>query len=182
MVPSRFLPLLLLGITQFTAAITNDFVPLSCNSQLSTAPCVSWVTTFGTGSSFTGLVQIDCGTCVLMDHSGPSLSFLSGLDIIGKLVFPNTATYKLTIYATSITVQGELDLQSTLTPVTGTPNIHIIMMGQSDTQVFRPVGENAGACPTDDLFGNCRIGRKAITVAGGKVTCTSFYCFILELW
>jgi hypothetical protein len=173
---SRIVPMSLwvLALACGVTAITNDFVPLSCNSQLSTAPCVSWIATFGSFSTFTTKVQINCGICILMDHAGPSLTFLQGIDIIGKLVFPNGALpYQITIYATSITVQGNLDLQSTYTPVTGTPNIHIVMLGQSDTEFFRPVGENFGACPTDDLFGNCRVGRKAITVAGGQVTCTS---------
>jgi hypothetical protein len=108
-----------------------------------------------------------------MDHPGPEVTFLQGIDIIGKLVFPSDEPQDpITFYTTSITVQGELDLQSTLTPVTGTPNVQFIMTGEKDKQAFRPVGENIGACSTYDFSGNCPVGRKAITVAGGKVTRT----------
>jgi hypothetical protein len=71
-----------------------------------------------------------------------------------------------------ITVQGEFDLQATQTAIDGVPNIRITMIGTNATQRFQPLYENAAACPTDDLFGNCIVGLKAITVAGGKVTCT----------
>jgi G8 domain len=160
-------------LASIASALINDFLPLSCNRQLSTAPCVSWIATYGSNNSFTTTVQIDCGNCVLMDHPGPDITFFQGIDIIGKVVFSNDAPQDpITIYTTSITVQGELDLQSTSTSVTGTPNIHIIMTGKRDKQAFRPVGENIGACSMYDFSGNCPVGRKAITVAGGKVTST----------
>jgi hypothetical protein len=166
---SQVTTLVFVAISVGVSALTNDFVPLSCNANIATKPCSPWTTVFGTANTFTSTVQIACGTCVLMDHPGPQLSLLNGIDIVGKLIFPNNGSYSLTIYTASITVQGELDLQSTLTSVTGTPKIRIIMIGLNDNQVFRPVNENAAACPTDDLFGNCKIGRKAITVAGGNV-------------
>ena len=153
-------------------ALTNDFVPLSCNANIASAPCSSWTSVYGTGLTFTNRVQVPCGTCVRMDHPGPQVTFLDGIDIIGKLIFPNNSTYTITINTASITVQGELDLQSTVTPITGTPRIRIIMIGLNSNQVFTPVNENAGACPTDNLFGTCKIGSKAITVAGGRVICT----------
>jgi hypothetical protein len=92
------------------------------------------------------------------------------VSIIGKLVFPNDGSYTLTINTASIIVQGELDLQATQTPVTGTPMIRIVMIGMDKNLSFIPVNENANAC--QGFFGNCKVGQKSITVAGGKVTRT----------
>jgi hypothetical protein len=148
---------------------TTDFIPLSCNNNLSTATCNSWVSIFGSSSTFTNQVVIPCGTCITMDHPGPQLSLLSGINIIGKLIFPNDGSYQLTINTASIIVQGELDLQSTQTPVTGTPMIRIVMIGSDASLNFFPINENVNAC--DGFLGSCKVGFKSITVAGGRVNC-----------
>jgi hypothetical protein len=160
-----FLVLSLIAIT----GATNDFVPLSCNNNVTNVICDSWTTIFGSTSTFTSLVTIPCGTCVTMDHPGPQLSLLSGINIIGKLIFPNDGSYALTINTANIIVQGELDVQATQTPVTGTPMIRIVMIGLDPDQSFIPVNENANAC--QGLLGSCKVGHKSITVAGGKVNC-----------
>ena len=146
----------------------NDFVPLSCNDDVATAECNSWTSLFGSSSAFTNQIIIPCGTCVQMNHPGPQISLLGGIDIIGKLIFPNDGKYTLTINTASIIVQGELDMQSTQTPITGTPLIRIVMIGFDKKLSFRPYGENANACANFD----CEIGFKSITVAGGKVNRT----------
>jgi hypothetical protein len=137
----------------------DDFVPLSCNNVISN--CNSWTTIFGSVAEHTSKIIVPCGTCVTMDHPGPELTLQDGIDIQGKLVFPDN--YSITLRTTSIVVQGELDMTSTKV-VDGTPNIQIIMIGDNSLQKFTPVGENAGACG-----GDCVMGKKAIVVAGGKV-------------
>ena len=135
-----------------------DFVPLSCNAVFST--CVPWSKTFGTGATQVARVVVKCGACITMDHPGPTLTLQNGLDIQGKLVFPDN--YKLQIQSPLIVVQGELQMQASK-PVDGVPSIRFIVTGSSD-QFFTPIGSNANACG-----GSCNVGKKSITVAGGKV-------------
>lgn len=170
--------ILLLPLGLVSAA--NDFVPLSCNDNLATALCNTWTSLFGTASTFTSQIIIPCGTCIQMNHAGPELSLLGGINIIGKLIFPNNGVYSLTINTATIIVQGELDIQSTQKPVSGTPLIRIVMIGFDEKLSFRPVNENANACP--DL--NCEVGFKSITVAGGKVnrTCAIYCCIPFHSW
>jgi hypothetical protein len=167
----------LFGIVQ--SQLTNDFVPLACNANLDNVPCISWRTIYGNSDTFTNQVIIPCGTCIVMDYPGPQLSLLRGINIIGKLIFPDSVLlYKITIYTASIIVQGELDMQSTKQPITGTPLITFIMIGLDETLSFRPVNENANAC-VSTVTGNCLVGFKSITVAGGTVKCT---CCIYEYY
>ena len=161
---------LLLWLTAHVSAI-QDFVPLSCNSNLGTTACGSWTTIFGAAKEFANRVIVDCGTCITMDHPGPELTLTGGIDIRGKLVFPDA--YSLTLRTAMITVQGELQLTSTSKAVDGTPLIRIIMIGTDTEQTFTPVGENSAACVSGtNVSGLCKVGKKAITVAGGKVNRT----------
>lgn len=139
---------------------TADFVPLACNSNLSTSTCNSWSVKFGVAAIQSKRVIIGCGECITMDHPGPSLTLLDGLDIQGKLVFPNN--YKLEVKSPLILVQGELEMQANK-PVDGKPSIKFLMTSDS-VQYFTPIGVNANACS-----GSCAAGKKAIVVAGGKV-------------
>jgi hypothetical protein len=145
----------------------DDFVPLSCNNAV--LDCDSWTTVFGNVAAHTSRVVVPCGTCVTMDHPGPVLTLQDGIDIQGKLVFPDN--YSLMVQTTSIVVQGQLDMTSTKL-VDGTSTIRIRMIGDNKLQTFTPIGENAGACG-----GDCVIGKKAIVVAGGKV---NRKCTIIE--
>ena len=165
--------LLMLVFSVVTSVVIQDFVPLSCNSNMTA--CVSWTQIFGTAAEFPFRVIIDCGTCITMDYPGTELMLAAGIDVRGKLVFPDG--YALTLRTAMITVQGELDMTASKA-VDGTPMIHIIMIGSDTNQTFTPVGENAAACVQDSFFGNCKVGKKAITVAGGKVNCT--YWWILS--
>lgn len=140
----------------------RDFVPLSCNSRLSSASCTPWSTYVGTSSRHNEMVTIECGDCVIMDHASDTLSLLDGLDVRGKLVFPDN--YKLNIEATMILVQGELEMMASK-PVDGSPNVMITMIGEDDLS-FEPHDVNSGAC----LGEPCKVGKKGIVVAGGKVT------------
>ena len=141
---------------------TADFAPLTCNNNLAAATCLSFSDTFGDDAVQTERVIIDCGTCITMDHPGPTLSLLDGIDIRGKLVFPNR--YKLTMESTIIAVQGELEMTS-VKQVNGKPDVVFVMTGEQDT-FFEPHGSNSEACDGD----LCKAGKKAIVVAGGKVT------------
>lgn len=147
--------------TQTRQLLMEDFVPLSCNSNLNLTPCVSWTSVFGNEVLFENRVIVDCGVCIKIDMT--ELVLPQGLDIRGKIVVPENHT--LALQTSSITVQGELEIHST-SPVKGTPWIRIVMIGDQE-QTFEPVGENAGKCDAD-----CNVDRNAITVAGGKVNRT----------
>ena len=141
----------------------RDFVPLSCNSNLIKAPCKSWSSTFGTAITYSTRIVIPCGQCIRMDLQGGSLTLQQGIDIAGKLVFPDG--YKINLSASIISIQGELEIQATKT-VDGIPNIKFTMIGNFD-KTFTPIGENARAC---NGVATCAVGKKVIVVAGGKVT------------
>lgn len=141
---------------------TNDFQPLGCNKDLDTAVCQGWSERYGVGTSFSSKVTIICGECIVFDLQSPTVNLASGLEIRGKLVFPDD--YEITLITSSIVVLGELEMTSTR-PVGGAPAIKILLTGQ-DNDSFEPTGPNIDAC-----HGNpCSIGKKAFAVAGGKVT------------
>jgi hypothetical protein len=145
----------------------DDFVPLSCNANLPQATCVGWSVYFGTSAVHNARLLVRCGDCVTMDF-GPSLTLNDGLDIHGKLVFPEN--YSITLYTAGIVVMGELEMQSTRAPITGTPLIRFVMIADDENRAFVPVGENAAACGRLALAGSsCLVGKKSITVAGGKM-------------
>jgi G8 domain len=141
----------------------KDFGPLTCNANLDAAPCTSWSSKFGTASSYSTRLVIPCGECITMDLISESLDLLAGIDIIGKLIFPDG--YKLSLSSSVIVIQGELEMTATKT-VDGIPNIKITMIGNND-KFFTPVDINAGAC---NKAVSCAVGQKGIVVAGGKVT------------
>lgn len=98
-----------------------------------------------------------------MDVAGGSLALLAGLEILGKLVFPDG--YKLSLTANVVIVQGELEMTATKA-VDGTPNIKVTMVGSVD-HTFTPIDANLRAC---DGSTTCSVGKKGIIVAGGKVS------------
>jgi hypothetical protein len=104
-----------------------------------------------------------------MDHATADLQLNAGIDIIGKLVFPDG--YKLNLRSTLIVIQGELHMTSTK-QVTGVPDVRFTMIGNDATLTFTPVGNNANNCKN---VPTCTAGKKAIIVAGGKVT--RKFCF-----
>lgn len=148
------------------------FVPLSCNSKLQSVRCGSWVAKYGTASTHRKLIVIPCGQCITMDYystSGsstnpPLLILEAGIDIVGKLVFPNN--YRINLRTSMIVVQGELQMTSRK-PVDGTPDIAILMIGNRN-ETFAAQYESKNICPNN----RCLAGKKAITVAGGKITGT----------
>jgi G8 domain len=141
----------------------KDFKPLTCNSALATAQCVPWTTKFGTSTVYPARIAIPCGECVTMNLAGGNVYWQSGIDIIGKLVFPNG--YKVTVTTPVIAIQGELEMTASKT-VDGIPNIKFTMVGVND-KFFAPIDVNARAC---NGAATCNVGKKSIVVAGGKVT------------
>jgi G8 domain len=151
----------------------KDFLTLTCNANLASASCQKWTVKIGTSNTYTNLVIVPCGECITMDYIGSStLNLLGGIDIQGRLVFPDG--YKVNVTTPMIIVQGELIMTATK-PVDGIPNIKISMIGQDEKQSFTPIDSNAKACN----FGaaTCIVGKKAIVVAGGKVN-SKFMSFI----
>jgi hypothetical protein len=146
--------------------VDRDLVPLSCNANIDRAACLNWSSRFGTNSVFSTRFVVPCGECVVMDLFG-NVTFNDGLDIVGKLVFPDG--YRVNVYSTLIVVQGVLDVRAT-GAVTGIPSIQFVMIGDNLDTVFTPVDANANACGTS----TCSAGKKAIVVAGGTVNRKSF--------
>ena len=141
----------------------NDFVPLSCNANVASASCGTWTSRFGSGATVSSRVIIPCGQCITMNHPGPSLTLQDGIDIQGKLVFPNTQA-NLIINTPLVVVQGLLEMRASK-PVDGIPSIRFILTGGNE-QTFTPVGSNANACGG----GKCSVGKKSFTVAGGRLS------------
>ena len=153
-------------------ATTTDFVPLSCNNFFS--PCTLWTTKFGTKTVHTARLFIECGECVVMDHPGPVLTLNNGVDIRGKLqIIKSSSDPALIIKATMVVVQGELEMRVTK-EVDGKPLVKFVLEGESNMS-FTPILENRDACGGSQ----CSVGKKAITVAGGKVE--SKYCCAFEI-
>lgn len=150
--------------------IDADFQPLPCNANLDKARCVPWSTLFGHNLTWVKRIVIPCGTCVTMDlASGGTLTLNDGLDIQGKLVFPDNG-YRLTVYSTLIAVQGELVMIST-SAVNGNPSLHVILTGQDDQYFSTADSVNKNACNGGSM---CYAGKKVIVIAGGQVTSKYF--------
>lgn len=145
---------------------TEFFAPLNCNDG-ELDECVNFSDWYDPSiRTYENMFTIDCGICVVMDDripSGVTFDFLGGLDIQGKLVFPepSDSSYRLRIRTPTIIVQGELEMSATK-EVDGEPNYIFRMTGDQDYS-FQPADNNAAIGLTD-------VGKRAITVAGGKVT------------
>lgn len=140
----------------------SDFVPLECNANLDTAPCASWTSKFGDNGTYEARIVIPCGECVRMNYSGGILTLNGGLDVQGKLEFPDSGP-AIEVVSTMIAVQGELKITSTKS-VDGKPMVKLTMIGQ-EVLSFTPIGNNANKCGG----ATCDAGKKSIVVAGGKV-------------
>ncbi|EEC45131.1 predicted protein [Phaeodactylum tricornutum CCAP 1055/1] len=140
--------------------LARGFVPLSCNANIDNSKCSSFIDTFGTNSVHASRLVVPCGTCVSMDHPGPLLTLNDGIDIQGKLVFPDG--YRLTVNTNLVLVQGELEMKSSKA-VDGIPDVTFVLQGSSISS-FEPIDSNTGNCG-----GSCDTGARSITVAGGKV-------------
>mmetsp|Transcript_28188 Transcript_28188/g.33374 ORF Transcript_28188/g.33374 Transcript_28188/m.33374 type:complete len:219 (+) Transcript_28188:176-832(+) len=93
-----------------------------------------------------------------MDIAGAELLLKGGLDIQGKLLFPDG--YKLILKTTHIVVQGELEMTATRA-VTESPDVEFILFGKDSLLKFNPLAPNSNM--------NRSVGKKSITVAGGTI-------------
>jgi hypothetical protein len=176
--------LLLLLLPNVAVGLVRDFVPLSCNKPMAAATattCQTWTAVFGRATSFANRLVVDCGTCVILKPtSAVSLTLLNGIDIRGKLIVDSHgARAPIRIETSMIVVQGELEMTATSKIVDRKPLIYIKMIGTNDNEAFTPIGENAKACQnvtatigSSSSSQTCKVGRKSITVAGGKVKST----------
>lgn len=138
----------------------DDFRPLACNDGISSAQCSPWSSMFS--SAPLNEIVIPCGLCVTMDVTGV-LSLPAGLDIQGKLVFPDGVN--LTLRAPYVRVQGELQMFSSKIP-NGQEDVKFIIYGVDETVTsFIPADSNRNVCGG---FA-CQAGKKPIVVAGGKL-------------
>jgi G8 domain len=141
------------------------FVALSCNKNLANVRCQSFISRFGTGSIKDSLVTIPCGECYNMDHRFAMVMFRKGLDIQGRLVFPEG--YSVHVVSPLIVVQGELVIRAATKPINGTEQVRFTLIGEDEKQTFTPIGDNANKCTGRNA--TCEIGKKAFVVAGGKI-------------
>jgi hypothetical protein len=141
----------------------KDFVTLECNEFLHVAYCNPWSSHFGTDDVHTSRIIIQCGECILMDHPGDMLVLEDGIDIHGKLVFPEN-NGKLTVKSPFVTVQGELEIHATNKVLDGDFRYKFEMTGE-ESHYLEPIEENADACKGK----KCKVGKKVIVVAGGKI-------------
>lgn len=143
----------------------KDFRPLKCNEAIEMENCRSWKHFFGSRAVFDERVVVPCGRCFTMNTPRDTLTFTDGLDIQGKLVFPDGLA--LTVYTPAIIVQGVLEVNAFSKPIDGNPLIRFVMTGEQENS-FDPIEENANACYG---MNSCFVGPKSITVAGGRVSC-----------
>ena len=156
----------------------HNFVPLDCNQQFTKN--TTWTDFFGSDQiRYNRVLTIPCGVQVEMDFDGPRLLLRKGLEIQGKLTFPENPDQSLTILAPHIAIYGELEILATSKPVDGQFMYKFEMIGHDD-HYLKPMGENVGACTGNQ----CNVGKKVIAVAGGKLNGTEnyYYCrlFFIE--
>jgi len=151
--------LCILNATHESRAAMGNFEPLDCNPvSFNGVTCSSWETKFGSSLTHNNLVIIPCNECIRMDIAGAELLLNGGLDIQGKLLFPDG--YKLILKTTHIVVQGELEMTASRA-VTDSPDVEFILFGKDTSLKFNPLAPNSKL--------NSSVGKKSITVAGGRI-------------
>lgn len=130
----------------------NMFGHLSCNDSFQA--CEPWSAQGYDPAS--GTVVIPCGKCITMDASEDLLSLPNGLNIEGKLVFPDG--YKIIIETPYIVVQGELEMTSTRA-TSGQEDVQIIMTSL-------PEGEDVYFTPHGGMDSK-KLGTRPVAVMGG---------------
>ena len=144
----------------------GGFVALPCNTPM--GECVSWSDQAYDPSA--GMVTIPCGTCVIMDDVGPTLSIENGIDVVGKLVIPDGK--RITITTPFFYVQGILEMTSTRA-TSGEEDVKISLTSTDDNMSHSLVphdmanifSNNANMCPST----GCNVGNRPFVVAGGQL-------------
>lgn len=145
----------------------KEFGPLSCNANLISEGDCS--TADGGGVSLSSLVNntvsgeevvIPCGVCVSVDYDDNSVvDWDGGLNILGKLYVPSTAS--LTLRVRYVFVQGMLTMDA---PDSGS-TVKFRLFGTDSESLF-PAQDNELAC---DMTDGCSVGKKPFVIAGGQV-------------
>ena len=111
-----------------------------------------------------GIIRITCGACVdfFITDLSTALITLGGINFIVHLNRPDTS--QVAIETPFVYVQVKLAIAQIASDVTGTPNMRITMIGDTENLSF-PHNENSASCPSE----GCNVGTKAIIVSGGSV-------------
>ena len=158
----------------------GPFAESSCNSGVDAAPC-SGIDSFLSASGIdpsTSEVLIPCGSCVSFDATDGSVyDFPRGLNVVGKLRVPESASFELR--TKFVLVQGILRMDppsDAKIPRSDGAVVKVVLTG-TDAVTFSPdpLTDNGAACPA----GGCSIGTKPFAVAGGTLF-SSMYLRSLE--
>jgi len=164
-IPSGLPPLLLLlGATPRRLAWAN-FLPMHCNLPL-LDPDTSCVSFSSMNYDTAQKVEIECGTCVVMDAYGDELMLEGGLDVVGRLIFPASRS-ALKIVTPFVFVQGELivePLQDKHAPQADRL-LEFHFVGTDDVYFARHHNQTYEKCDGE----GCNLSKKPFVVAGGKV-------------
>ena len=118
--------------------------------------------TASNGTTVMAPLVIPCGQCVTVDYNdGTTVTLPGGLDVVGRLHFPPTAS--ITINTTAVFVQGRLDMTE---PAPGN-SVTISLFGVEDQYLYPHGmcgGEYSSSCTARQ-----NLGSKPIVVAGGKL-------------
>eukprot|EP00591_Stephanopyxis_turris_P010685 CAMPEP_0195530994 /NCGR_PEP_ID=MMETSP0794_2-20130614/34107_1 /TAXON_ID=515487 /ORGANISM="Stephanopyxis turris, Strain CCMP 815" /LENGTH=1734 /DNA_ID=CAMNT_0040662623 /DNA_START=145 /DNA_END=5349 /DNA_ORIENTATION=- len=152
------------AVVDIPFGVSGSFSPIACGASM--GACENWSSK---NFNLNGPIEIGCSECVTMDITDEStITLASGLDIQGKLLIPSTA--KVTIKTPVLLVQGELVIDAPDQVISPTnQNVKIVMTGTDDL-TFTPNAQNHGTCIGGNDADACVIGKKAIVVAGGKVS------------
>jgi hypothetical protein len=182
-------------MSEMSASI-GDFHPLACNSNLENAPCnVAVSSNMPTGSN---PLVIRCGECYIFDLPGNEVNFPGGINIKGKLKFPDNR--KITIRTTFVIVQGEvsdksflliyhtficlqtnscfwmvqLEIRSTHNSINADNESVVFNITGTNDIKFNPTDiPNENAC-SQQPNGECNLGPKPFFIAGGKLYIDAF--------
>jgi len=152
------------------SAEIGSFQPLTCNALLDTVTdCSSTVSSMDLSS----VITIPCGECWTWDLTGEQT--LKGLDIEGKLIFPDNHVVNIT--TPYVFVQGELVIpnsQSTIEPGNVGVSITLVTKSSGADITFRPSQDpNRNVCEEFDSK-RCNLGKMPFLIAGGRVTIQAF--------
>ena len=142
----------------------DSLLDASCNQGLDSDPCTT---------PFSSLIQansptvVPCGTCAVVDVNCEESLTLAGLNIEGKLVFPNNR--KITIKTPFVYVQGQLDISADAVISPENLAVSFILTGAVN-QIFTPHVYNSNACNG----GSCAVGKKPFLVAGGRININAY--------
>lgn len=144
------------------AAIDNDEVCLTSAASFKSLVKEYIGATASNGTTAMGPLVIPCGQCVTVDYDdGSTVTLPGGLDVVGRLHFPPTAS--ITINTTAVFVQGRLDMTE---PAPGN-SITISLFGVEDQHLY-PHGMCGGQY-SSTCTARQNLGSKPIVVAGGKL-------------